>query len=87
MDPCDEEVEGQGRERAEYSLHKRLTASTMLVGRAVQAVEQLRGGDRSYRDLIVCPQAILQTVADSLHCAIGGQRARRPLELDEDRSV
>jgi hypothetical protein len=87
MNPCDKQVKGEYGERIQYCRDERLASGTMLLSSPVNSVQQLRGRDRRYRDLVIRAKATLQALADSLHRTLGGQRTCGPLELDEDRGV
>jgi hypothetical protein len=87
MDSCDKQVKREHGECIQRCRDERLASGTMLLSSSVNSVQQLRGSDRCYRDLIIAAKMILQALTDGLHRTPGGQRTCGPLELDEDRGV
>ena len=61
-----EQIERERGKGDEDSLDERLPARKMLRIRAVNAVEELRGGDRGYPNLLVLTQLACEPGADLL---------------------
>ena len=59
----------------------------MLWGRAVHAMQQLRGSDGSYRDVFVRTELLFQPFAYCVHRRGGWQAPDGAFEIDKDGGI
>jgi hypothetical protein len=87
MHACAKDVKRKWWKSGKDGLHKSLPPAPVLRCRPVDAVQQLRGGDGSYPNLLRGAELAFQTGADLRHGVVNGQAAQGALQFDEDRSV
>lgn len=87
VSPGGEEIEVEGGNDRKNRLNEGLAAGTMLGACPMHAVEQLAGGYRRDRHLIVLPEMLHKMFADRARRACSPSPPPAPLEIDEDRRV
>jgi hypothetical protein len=82
-----DKVERKRRDDRQDRLDKRLPATPVLSGRSMHTVQQLAGGDRRDRDLLILADRLCKTLSQQ-HTDVSTQRcARLALKVHEHRRV
>lgn len=82
-----ENVEGQRRKRHQHCFDEGLASATVARCSSMNAVKELRCGDRRDADLFVRTQCPLEPGTHLGHRSRGRQRPHSSFEFDEDRGV
>lgn len=87
VSPGTQEIEAERREGDEKGLDERAASRSMFGRRAMNAVQQLRRGDRRHADRLTFAERLGQACTDRGHGAVRGQGAKASRQLDEDGRV